>query len=67
MIKYICKKKEKGLLIMKKYKYTDRERPLLPAEKEAIRNLVFGMEPREREYILELLLADKENPLKEVR
>ena len=52
---------------MKKYKYTDKERPLLSAEKEAIRNLVFGMEPREREYILELLLADKENSLKEVR
>ena len=49
---------------MTKYKYTDKERPLLVGEKEAIRNLVFGMEPREREYILELLLADKENPVK---
>ena len=52
---------------MKKYKYTDKERPLLSAEKEIIRDLVFGMEPREREYILELLLADKENPIKEVK
>lgn len=52
--------------MIRKYKYTDKERPLLPAEKEIIRNLVFGMEPREKEYVLELLLADKENPIKEV-
>ena len=49
---------------MTKYKYTDKERPLLSAEKEAIRNLVFGMEPREREFVLELLIADKENPVR---
>lgn len=50
---------------MTKYRYTDKNRPLLPAEKEAIRNLVFGMEQRERDFVLELLLADKENPIKE--
>lgn len=46
-----------------KYKYTDKERPLLKQEKESIRNLIFGMEPREKEYALELLLYDKENPV----
>ena len=43
---------------MTKYRYTDKDRPLLPTEKEVIRNLVFGMEQRERDFILELLLAN---------
>lgn len=48
---------------MKKYKYTDKERPLLIGEKEALKKIIFGMEPREREYALELLMYDKENPI----
>lgn len=48
---------------MKKHKYTDKERPLLIGEKEALKNLIFGMEQREKEYALELLLYDKENPI----
>ena len=52
---------------MGKFKYTDRERPLLVGEREAIKSLVFGMEQRERDFVLELLLADKENPVKEVK
>ena len=45
----------------KKFKYTDRDRPLLPVEKEILRNTIYAMEQRERDYIFELLLPQKEN------
>ena len=45
----------------KKFKYTDKERPLLPVEKEILRNTVYAMEQRERDFIFELLLAQREN------
>ena len=44
----------------KKFKYTDKERPLLPVEKEILRNTIYAMEQRERDFIFELLLAQKE-------
>ena len=51
--------------MQKKYKYTDKERPLLPVEMEILRNTVYAMEQRERDYIFELLKAERENSLKE--